>query len=66
MASKQGSPVRDKAEWLLQFAVMSLVTPRNFRRLRREAHRWLDPDGVRPLQLGELRDVQAHIQGGLN
>ncbi len=55
MASKQGSPVRDKAEWLLQFAVMSLVTPRDFRRLRREAHRWLDPDGARPLELGELR-----------
>src|SRR5438128_11398413 len=65
MASKQGSPVRDKAEWLLQFAVMSLVTPRDFRRLRREAHRWLDPDGARPLELGELRDVQAHIQRGL-
>src|SRR6266853_1567095 len=28
MATKQGSPVRDKAEWLLQFAVMSLVTRR--------------------------------------
>ena len=65
MARGQGSPVRDKAEWLLQFAVMSLVTPRDFRRLRREAHRWLDPDGARPLELGELRDVQAHIQRGL-
>ena len=62
MARKQGSPVRDKAEWLLQFAVMSLVTPRDFRRLRLEAHRWLDPDGARPLELGELRDVQAHLQ----
>ncbi|PYN88577.1 MAG: hypothetical protein DMD89_35845 [Candidatus Rokuibacteriota bacterium] len=65
MARGQGSPVRDKAEWLLRFAVMSLVTPRDFRRLRREAHRWLDPDGARPLELGELRDVQAHIQRGL-
>ena len=65
MARKQGSPVRDKAEWLLQFAVMSLETPRDFRRLRREAHRWLDPDGARPLELGELRDVQAHLQRGL-
>ena len=65
MARGQGSPVRDKAEWLLQFAVMSLVTPRDFRRLRREAHRWLDPDGARPLELGELRDVQAHLQRGL-
>ena len=65
MASKQGSPVRDKAEWLLRFAVMSLATPRDFRRLRLEAHRWLDPDGARPLEWGELRDVQAHIQGGL-
>ena len=65
MARKQGSPVRDKAEWLLRFAVLSLVTPRDFRRLRREAHRWLDPDGARPLELGELRDVQAHIQRGL-
>ena len=66
MASGRGSSVRDKAAWLLRVAVMSLATPRDFRRLRREAHRWLDPDGVRPLQLGELRDVQAHIQGGLN
>src|SRR5436309_4964078 len=65
MARGQGSPVRDKAEWLLRFAVMSLVTPRDFRRLRREAHRWLDPHGARPLEWGELRDVQAHIQRGL-
>src|SRR5438034_9480317 len=65
MASKQGSPVRDKAEWLLRFAVMSLATPRDFRRLRPEAHRWLDPDGARPLEWAELRHVQAHIQGGL-
>src|SRR5207245_10786879 len=65
MASKQGSPVRDKAEWLLRFAVMSLATPRDFRRLRLEAHRWLDPDGARPLELGELREGQAHLQRGL-
>src|SRR3989442_1445862 len=65
MARGQGSPVRDKAEWLLQFAVMSLVTPRDFRRLRREAHRWLDPDGARPLELGELRTVKAPLQRGL-
>src|SRR2546425_200099 len=65
MARGQGSPVRDKAEWLLRFAVMSLATPRDFRRLRPEAHRWLDPDGARPLELGELRDVQAHLQRGL-
>jgi len=65
MASGQRSPLREKAEWLLRFAGMSLATPRDFRRLRLEAHRWLDPDGARPLELGELRDVQAHIQGGL-
>src|SRR3989454_10548341 len=65
MASGQRSPLREKAEWLLRFAGMSLATPRDFRRLRLEAHRWLDPDGTRPLELGELRDVQAHIQGGL-
>src|SRR5216117_3301166 len=65
MASGQRSPLREKAEWLLRFAGMSLVTPRDFRRLRLEAHRWLDPDGARPLELGELRDVQAHIQRGL-
>ena len=65
MARGQGSPVRDKAEWLLRFAVMSLATPRDFRRLRLEAHRWLDPDGARPLEWAELRHVQAHIQGGL-
>src|SRR5207247_2133512 len=65
MARGQGSPVSDKAEWLLRFAVMSLATPRDFRRLRPEAHRWLDPAGARPLEWAELRDVQAHIQGGL-
>src|SRR2546426_9626119 len=65
MASKQGSPVRDKAEWLLRFAVMSLATPRDFRRLRLEAHRWLDPGGARPLEWAEMRDAQAHIQRGL-
>ena len=65
MASGQRSPLREKAEWLLRFAGMSLATPRDFRRLRLEAHRWLDPDGARPLELGELRDVQAHIQRGL-
>src|SRR2546427_4035990 len=65
MASGRGSPVRDKAEWLLRFAGMSLATPRDFRRLRVEAHRWLDPDGARPLEWGELRAVQAHLQGGL-
>ena len=46
MASGRGSSVRDKAEWLLRVAVMSLATPRDFRRLRREAHRWLDPHGA--------------------
>ena len=65
MASGQRSPLREKAEWLLRFAGMSLATPRDFRRLRLEARRWLDPDGARPLELGELRDVQAHIQRGL-
>ncbi len=59
MARGQGSPVRDKAEWLLRFAVMSLATPRDFRRLRLEAHRWLDPDGARPLEWGGgARDAQ--------
>ena len=65
MASGRGSPVRDKAEWLLRFAGMSLATPRGLRRLRLEAHRWLDPDGARRLEWGELRAVQAHLQGGL-
>jgi len=65
MASGQGSLLREKAEWLLRFVGMRLATPRDFRRLRLAAHRWLDPDGARPLEWGELRDVQAHIQGGL-
>ncbi|SRR5712691_6868954 len=65
MTSGQGSPLREKAEWLLRFAVMPLATPRDFRRLRREAHSRLDPDGARPLEWGELRAVQAHIHKGL-
>src|SRR5262249_34097561 len=65
MTSRQGSPLREKAEWLLGFAEMPLATPRDFRRLKREAHRWLDPSGGRPLDWGELRAVQADIQKGL-
>ena len=63
MARGQGSPVRDKAEWLLQFAVMSLVTPRDFRRLRREAHQWLDPDGYGHRGSGGLHPVSAAFAG---
>ena len=65
MARKQGSPLREKADWVLRFAGTRLATPQDFRRVSREACRWLDPDGTRPLQLGELRAVQAHIQKGL-
>ena len=65
MTSRQGSPLREKAEWLLGFAEMPLATPREFRHLRREARRWLDPSGERPLEWGELRAVQAHIHKGL-
>ena len=63
MASGRGSSVRDKAEWLLRVTVTSLATPRDFRRLRLEAHRWLDPGGARPLEWAELRDVQAPSNG---
>src|SRR2546425_3902278 len=62
MASGQRSPLREKAEWLLRFAGMSLATPRDFRRLRLEAHRWLDPDGARPLEWGELREPKQPLR----
>ena len=65
MMSKPVGRLREKAEWVLRFAVMKIATPQDFRRLRQEAHRWLDPDGARPLEFGELRDVQAHIRKGL-
>src|SRR5262249_28160010 len=65
MASRPGSPLRQKAKWLLGFAVMPLATPREFRDLRREVRRRLDLNGARPVQWGELRAVQAHIQKGL-
>jgi len=65
MAKRQGSPLRKKADWVLQFAGMSLATPRNFRRVRDEARDWLDPDGGKLLELGDLRAVQAHIEKGL-
>jgi len=59
MASKQGSPVREKAEWLLRFAVMSLATPRDFRRLRLEAHRWLDTPDRGETSSDRMRSVHA-------
>src|SRR5262249_27077088 len=65
MASGQGRALRQRAEWLLRFAGTRLATPQDFRRVSREAYRWLDPDGTRPLEVGELRAVQAHIQNGL-